>query len=289
MMFRKTWPLIAYTVFVQFSVGLCLFSAANQWLSIDGAASGSNRMALLVAVLLLAVGLLLSFFHLGSPFRAYRALSNIKSSWLSREILVSVILFVLLFACYAADGDGQTHPLLLATATLVGLITILVMASAYYKTGRIGWATLRTYVLFLISTVVLGAAGTAVAAASLDPNAAGAPFKSALILALLALVVEMLVVRVSWQKNKTREATSDMDRTASAAALEAARIEEAGKKMMAGTAVSMAGIALISLIIAARPVNTTILIVLLLILLAGETISRYGFMAVGYPGDIEEA
>ena len=114
-MFRKTWPLIAYTLFAQLSVGLCLFPVAHQFLSAagstTGAASALSEAAVLVSAACLAVGLLFSFYHLGSPFRAYRALSKIQSSWLSREILFSVIFFGALLACYVMGRDGQTHPI----------------------------------------------------------------------------------------------------------------------------------------------------------------------------------
>src|SRR5690606_29995093 len=50
----------------------------------------SNRALLGIGpVLVLAV--LASFFHLGNPTNAYRAINNIDSSWLSREILLTVL------------------------------------------------------------------------------------------------------------------------------------------------------------------------------------------------------
>lgn len=41
-----------------------------------------------VALVLLAAGLLASFFHLGHPERAWRAASQWRTSWLSREVIV---------------------------------------------------------------------------------------------------------------------------------------------------------------------------------------------------------
>ena len=41
-----------------------------------------------VTLLLLAGGLLASFFHLGRPERAWRAASQWRTSWLSREVIV---------------------------------------------------------------------------------------------------------------------------------------------------------------------------------------------------------
>ena len=44
-----------------------------------------------ITLLLLVSGLIASFFHLGRPERAWRALSQWRSSWLSREGVLSVI------------------------------------------------------------------------------------------------------------------------------------------------------------------------------------------------------
>ncbi|MCH1465419.1 MAG: dimethyl sulfoxide reductase anchor subunit, partial [Alphaproteobacteria bacterium] len=45
----------------------------------------------IIAVGLSSAGLISSTFHLGNPQRAWRALSQYQSSWLSREGVLSVI------------------------------------------------------------------------------------------------------------------------------------------------------------------------------------------------------
>src|SRR4029078_10772417 len=49
--------------------------------------------ALLLAFALIIVGFLSSTFHLGRPERAWRAFSQWRSSWLSREGIASVVTF----------------------------------------------------------------------------------------------------------------------------------------------------------------------------------------------------
>src|SRR5206468_2895496 len=51
-------------------------------------------VALVLVVLLAAGGLASSVFHLGRPERAWRAFSQWRSSWLSREGVASVITFI---------------------------------------------------------------------------------------------------------------------------------------------------------------------------------------------------
>src|SRR5205814_9326671 len=51
-------------------------------------------VALATAFILAAAGLVSSVFHLGRPERAWRAFSQWRSSWLSREGVMSVLTFV---------------------------------------------------------------------------------------------------------------------------------------------------------------------------------------------------
>ena len=49
---------------------------------------------LVIGLVLVASGLLSSLGHLGKPARAWRALSQWRSSWLSREAVVALLTFV---------------------------------------------------------------------------------------------------------------------------------------------------------------------------------------------------
>src|SRR5436189_3518832 len=57
-------------------------------------------VAMVIALGLITIGLLSSTFHLGHPERAWRALSQWRSSWLSREGVAAIATYVpaLLFA-----------------------------------------------------------------------------------------------------------------------------------------------------------------------------------------------
>lgn len=70
------------------------------WLGVLNATGGLPRSAwfglpaLAVALVLAVAGLLASTFHLGHPERAWRALSQWRSSWLSREGVMAIVTFV---------------------------------------------------------------------------------------------------------------------------------------------------------------------------------------------------
>lgn len=57
-------------------------------------AAGALLFLLALALLMITVGLLSSLAHLGKPLRAWRAMSQWRSSWLSREGVVSLLTYV---------------------------------------------------------------------------------------------------------------------------------------------------------------------------------------------------
>ncbi len=75
---------------------------------------------------------LISLFHLGAPLRAWRSLSNIKTSPLSREIA--------LFSAYALGSITSVSfrlPLLLVISSILGLILLLAVDGVYvYSDNR---------------------------------------------------------------------------------------------------------------------------------------------------------
>jgi sulfite dehydrogenase (quinone) subunit SoeC len=101
--------------------------------------AGFAFVSLAVAVMLACGGLVSSAFHLGRPERAWRAFSQWRSSWLSREGVLSVLTFV----PAAIFGIGWVF--CGATSGLVGLCGFLMAALAaatVYCTGMI-YASLK--------------------------------------------------------------------------------------------------------------------------------------------------
>lgn len=96
--------------------------------------------AMVIALGLITIGLLSSTFHLGRPERAWRAFSQWRSSWLSREGIASVATFVpaLIFgALWLGIIDGPKW------LGLAGLVTALMCAVTVFCTAKI-YSTLTT-------------------------------------------------------------------------------------------------------------------------------------------------
>lgn len=96
--------------------------------------------SMVIALGLITVGLLASTFHLGHPERAWRALSQWRSSWLSREGVLAVVTYVpaLLFGV-VWSGLYPAPDLIKPFAVITGVLALLTVMS----TGKI-YATLKT-------------------------------------------------------------------------------------------------------------------------------------------------
>ena len=121
------WPLVAFLVLSQLSVGGMFF--------------GQGWLAYVLGML----GLSASLLHLGRPIYAYRALKMWRRSWLSREVL-----FFTLFAGAAL----VSHQL----AAAIGLAGVYASARIYMVPARPSWNSLRTLISFLATTALLGLA-----------------------------------------------------------------------------------------------------------------------------------
>ena len=131
---RPAWSIIFFTAISGLGFGLAA------WLVL-GFVNLTNPAELIVVGLavigLIGSGLVSSTFHLGHPERAWRALSQWRSSWLSRE----GVLAVLALAGLLAWGWHQTHVGPVPEWARVALA--LLMAVTVYATSMI-YASLRT-------------------------------------------------------------------------------------------------------------------------------------------------
>ncbi|WP_455375283.1 dimethyl sulfoxide reductase anchor subunit family protein [Kaarinaea lacus] len=98
----------------------------------------------LIALAFLVGGLFASFFHLGRPERAWRAATQWRTSWLSREV-IALPLFMLLVFLYGALHYFGINPPVFGTAAIpeagltivVGIIGILACLALFVCTGMI--------------------------------------------------------------------------------------------------------------------------------------------------------
>lgn len=112
----------------------------------------STKIAYGLALILIAVGLLSSTLHLGNPQRAWRALSQWRSSWLSREGVLAIATFVpLLWSAWAAVVDSRYEPLPGIAGALLAGITVYCTSMIYASLKSVqAWHTPLTPLCYLL-------------------------------------------------------------------------------------------------------------------------------------------
>ena len=109
----------------------------------DGNYFGANSM---IALALLVAGLIASFFHLGHPERAWRAASQWRTSWLSREVIALPVFMFLVFVYGVLHYSGYNPNLFGPDAPPQGELTYLV--------GLLGVAA--AFALFVCTGMIYG-------------------------------------------------------------------------------------------------------------------------------------
>jgi sulfite dehydrogenase (quinone) subunit SoeC len=146
---------------------------------------------------LAVAGLVSSTFHLGHPERAWRALSQWRSSWLSREGVLAIVTLAL-FSAYALYWlfFGIRSPVLGTVSALLAALTVFSTAMIY--------ASLRTVPLWysvLTPACYLGfslSSGLLLASSAGQFSGDALPFYLAAVLAVLA--VSWLVKLAWWRR-----------------------------------------------------------------------------------------
>lgn len=156
------WSLVFFTLLSQISVGsilsiliaFCIHYRENQ------KPTNLFRVPLYIASALMFFALLASFLHLSSPLSSVFALSNLKTSWLSREIFMVSFYFGLL----AVTSIWWTHLIkkyitaliMLLVVAISGLLLIYSMGKIYMISTVPPWNTPFTLLKFFISAMLLG-------------------------------------------------------------------------------------------------------------------------------------
>lgn len=190
------WPLIVMLVLSQLSAGALVALAVLGWC--DGALFAKLAKGLTVAAFgILNVGLVASVFHLGRPMGAWRFFLGLRTSWMSREIL---LFSIFAGASSAAAGASWFFPGLalpaVTGAAVVGLLAVFTSVMIYVDTHRAFWSFSLTMTRFYGSALALGAAAVAIGAAVAGSSGGTQISAGAIVVLLLAMfAVEEGVLR----------------------------------------------------------------------------------------------
>ncbi|MCC6190069.1 MAG: dimethyl sulfoxide reductase anchor subunit [Anaerolineales bacterium] len=160
----REWSLIIFTILTQMAVGAFVVLGIVHFFAVrqagEAEADRLSDRALLAIGPVLVLALIVSLFHLGNPLNAYRAVANVASSWLSREILASV-LFTAVGAVFAVMqwrklGSFTLRAVIAAGAAVIGLFQVYSMSMVYQLPTQPAWNTIATPIAFFATALLLG-------------------------------------------------------------------------------------------------------------------------------------
>jgi Fe-S-cluster-containing dehydrogenase component/DMSO reductase anchor subunit len=171
------WPLVWLTVLTQVAAGVsCTVADAG------------DRVA---AAAFAAAALAGSLAHLGRPGVAWKALRNLRRSWLSREVA--------LFGIYAPLAAlAVVVPVMAPVAAVAGAAGVYASARLYIVPGRPAWDTPLTFAAFAATGLAVG------------PLITGRPALGAIGAALAVLVLAANVLRLRGDRDVSRGGTPEL-------------------------------------------------------------------------------
>jgi anaerobic dimethyl sulfoxide reductase subunit C (anchor subunit) len=115
----------------------------------------------------MGLALLASLLHLNNPGNIFGAVPNLGSSWLSREVVLSVTFVVLAalfnFLQWRKIGSSGLRAVIGWITVVVGLVQTYAMGMVYMIRTQPAWNTFATPVTFFVTTLLLGALAVTVA------------------------------------------------------------------------------------------------------------------------------
>lgn len=190
---RPAWSIIFFTTMSGLGLGLA------GWIVI-GLLPLMTREAVIgvgvVTLALIGAGLLSSTFHLGHPERAWRALSQWRSSWLSREGVLAVVVMAGLAGWFAAGYIGTIVPLWANLALLVLIYATVYATSMIYASLKTvaRWYHPLTPACYLMFAAAGGLLATLALLAILGLPITAALAQAAIVLMLSAWGVKICLV-----------------------------------------------------------------------------------------------
>ena len=186
---------IFFTSLSGLGYGLMIALSLSTLFQLDLLSSTALALGLFIGMSIAAFGLSLSLFHLGHPERAWRALSQWRSSWLSREGVLALlsfvpnsILIVALWTDVQTGNSGVTH-LLLVLNVMLSVATIFATAMIYRSLRSItAWYTNWVPLGYLTLALASGFLFASAYSFSADGDAGSLPKWAFLWVAVAALV-----------------------------------------------------------------------------------------------------
>jgi DMSO reductase anchor subunit len=196
---QPAFSVIFLTTLIGAAQGLFLALYGTELIGLGGLNHADSQRFLVngsvVALLLSALGLVASFFHLGRPERAWRSAAMWRTSWLSREVIALPLFMAGVFFYASAHFFGWSTTQLVGAAVALACIALFVCTAMIYASVRFlqEWASPLTLINYLLLGCASGLMLATLLAALSGISALVQPYAaSATALTLLAWVTRSL-------------------------------------------------------------------------------------------------
>ena len=166
----REWALPLYTILMQLAVGTLLVLWILRFLNLKQVGESTMdrilRRPVMVMFFTILAAIIGSHLHLSNPLLSFLAVLNVKNSWLSREIVFTVLTFLSCAALVDLLGNPQAGRQGLKTAlgwtmVFLGFTSIYCMGSIYKLPTQAPWNHWSTILQFYGSSLLLGVTAAA--------------------------------------------------------------------------------------------------------------------------------
>lgn len=183
------WPLVIFTLCI------CLISGIfgiQGYLAYKGKGSKIQLPALITSLVVLVIGGVASFMHLGHWERIFNGFGHLTSG-ITQELIGIVVIFVVMVIYFVKlrKDDGVVPRTLGLTALVVSILLVLVMAHSYTMAARPIWDSLMLYFYYLANAFLLGSIAIWLLSKAKEEHEVATSFVR---LSLLALAVQVVAV-----------------------------------------------------------------------------------------------
>ena len=230
---RPQFSIIFFTTLAGMAQGLLFFIAL---LNIEAPILSAPFLVILalpVSFILLTLGLVASFFHLGHPERAWRAAMMWRTSWLSREVIALPAVMLLTAMTFLFIVSGLV-PAWLWAALLISILALWVCTAKIYQCIRFiqEWSHPSTLSNFILLGLTSG--GLLLEFLLMLWNDPGAPFGIGLISGLnfILLFIALNLKLWIWRRNQKLKPKSNL---ASATGIKGSNVRQTSMGFMGGS------------------------------------------------------
>lgn len=166
----REWALPVYTILMQLAVGslLTLWLIRSVVLRSYGLDTVDRvmRLPILATSITIVTAIAGAHFHLSQSYFSLLAVLNWRTSWLSREIIFTILFFalvaILTYLLWFREGYMRLKTGLGWLGALVGCLVIYSMSKIYMLSTQASWNTPITLHAFVLTAVLLGATAVSV-------------------------------------------------------------------------------------------------------------------------------